>query len=63
MDPDEQYFSYENRLASFRNPQPVAKSRVSTAASRAPKALTWPHKTLSPVAVCVQVSNQSLQAG
>ncbi|KAG7287344.1 hypothetical protein NEMBOFW57_006854 [Staphylotrichum longicolle] len=51
MDSDEQYFCFENRLASFRSPQPVAKSRVSTAASRAPKALVWPHKTLSPVAL------------
>ncbi|GAB1319572.1 BIR-domain-containing protein [Madurella fahalii] len=39
---DEQYFVYENRLASFRGPQPVAKGRVS-------KALAWPHVALSPV--------------
>lgn len=46
--PDEQYFVYENRLASFQGPQPVTKRRASNASSRAPKALTWPHKKLSP---------------
>ncbi|KAJ9150729.1 Protein bir1 [Pleurostoma richardsiae] len=41
------YFIYENRLASFHGPQPVAKARRGSAAhSRAPKALTWPHKNL-----------------
>lgn len=43
--PDEQYFSYENRLASFQEPQPAAKGRVSN------KAVSWPHKSLTPVAV------------
>ncbi|KAH8911576.1 hypothetical protein BR93DRAFT_908647 [Coniochaeta sp. PMI_546] len=46
--PEEQYFVYENRLASFQGPQPVAKRRASNASSRAPKALNWPHKKLSP---------------
>ncbi|KAL2018239.1 hypothetical protein VTK56DRAFT_1146 [Thermocarpiscus australiensis] len=46
---DEQYFVYENRVASFRGPQPVTKGRVSSASSRAPKALHWPHKAPSPV--------------
>jgi hypothetical protein len=53
MDAEDQYFSLENRLASFRGPQPVSKGRPSAAASRAPKALAWPHKTLSPSAVRV----------
>ncbi|KAB5545891.1 hypothetical protein GE09DRAFT_222437 [Coniochaeta sp. 2T2.1] len=42
------YFVYDNRLASFKGPQPISKRRTSTASSRAPKALTWPHKKLSP---------------
>ncbi|ROW04520.1 hypothetical protein VMCG_05029 [Cytospora schulzeri] len=43
------YFIYDNRLASFNGPQPVAKRRASSAAqSRAPKALTWPHKSIKP---------------
>jgi len=46
-----QYFVYEARLASFHGPQPVSKRRVSTANSRAPKTLTWPHKTPNAVAV------------
>jgi hypothetical protein len=45
---DEQYFVFENRLASFRGPHPVSGSGAS---SRAPKTLQWPHKSLSPVAV------------
>ncbi|CAK7220124.1 hypothetical protein SCUCBS95973_004052 [Sporothrix curviconia] len=46
----EQYFVYDNRLASFQGPQPVAKRRPSAAAgSRAPKALTWPHKSPAPI--------------
>ncbi|CAK7207855.1 hypothetical protein SEUCBS139899_010670 [Sporothrix eucalyptigena] len=49
-DYDEQYFVFDNRLASFQGPQPVAKRRPSTAAgSRAPKALTWPHKSPAPI--------------
>lgn len=53
-DPDEWYFVYENRLASFQAPQPVAKRRGSNANSRAPKALTWPHKSLAPVDVSLR---------
>ncbi|KAH8899744.1 hypothetical protein GQ53DRAFT_200907 [Thozetella sp. PMI_491] len=45
---DEQYFVYENRLASFKGPQPITKKRASNASSRAPRALHWPHKTLAP---------------
>ncbi|TLD17048.1 uncharacterized protein PgNI_01405 [Pyricularia grisea] len=44
----DQYFVYENRLASFLEPQPVAKRRASNASSRTPKTLTWPHKFLPP---------------
>ncbi|KAH8847790.1 hypothetical protein MCOR27_001909 [Pyricularia oryzae] len=44
----DQYFVYENRLASFLEPQPVAKRRASNAGSRTPKTLTWPHKFLPP---------------
>ncbi|SPQ25479.1 031bdb73-5975-4446-a97e-f27b94bc82cc [Thermothielavioides terrestris] len=51
MELDDQYFIFENRLDSFRGPQPVSKGRVSSATSRAPKAMHWPHKTLSPVAL------------
>ncbi|KAK4098324.1 hypothetical protein N658DRAFT_477355 [Parathielavia hyrcaniae] len=51
MDPDGHYFVFENRLASFSGPQQVSKGRASTAGPRAPKALHWPHKTLSPVAL------------
>ncbi|EOO01117.1 putative at hook domain-containing protein [Phaeoacremonium minimum UCRPA7] len=46
-DMDDRYFIYENRLASFQGPQPVAKRRGSNAHSRAPKALQWPHKNLA----------------
>ncbi|KAK3294309.1 uncharacterized protein B0H64DRAFT_425184 [Chaetomium fimeti] len=51
MDAEEQYFAFENRLNSFQGPQPVSKGKASAAASRAPKALLWPHKTLSPLAL------------
>ncbi|KAK4126461.1 hypothetical protein N657DRAFT_670479 [Parathielavia appendiculata] len=51
MDTDGHYFVFENRLASFCGPQQVSKGRASTAASRAPKALHWPHKKLSPFAL------------
>lgn len=48
----EEYFIQENRLASFTVPQPVAaKRRGSNASSRAPKALSWPHKSLKPIDV------------
>lgn len=42
---------YENRLASFQGAQPIAKRGPSNASSRAPKALHWPHKSLSPADV------------
>lgn len=46
------YFIYDNRLASFNGPQTVAKRRTSSAAhSRAPKALSWPHKSIKPADV------------
>ncbi|POS77032.1 hypothetical protein DHEL01_v204569 [Diaporthe helianthi] len=45
----DEYFIYENRLASFHGPQRVIKRRASTAAtSRAPKTLSWPHKSIKP---------------
>ncbi|KAK4448490.1 hypothetical protein QBC34DRAFT_439237 [Podospora aff. communis PSN243] len=47
--PEDRYYVYENRLASFQGAQPVTKRRASNASSRAPKALHWPHKSLSPV--------------
>ncbi|KAK3378728.1 hypothetical protein B0T24DRAFT_522023 [Lasiosphaeria ovina] len=51
MAPNERYFVYENRLATFQAPQPVGKRRTSHAGSRAPKSLHWPHKSLSPASV------------
>lgn len=48
----DEYYIYDNRLASFTAPQAVAaKRRGSTASSRAPKALTWPHKSIKPAEV------------
>ncbi|KAK0620198.1 hypothetical protein B0T14DRAFT_456980 [Immersiella caudata] len=47
--PEDRYYVYENRLASFQGAQPVTKRRASNASSRAPKALHWPHRSLSPV--------------
>ncbi|KAK0715539.1 hypothetical protein B0H67DRAFT_537983 [Lasiosphaeris hirsuta] len=47
--PDNMYFVYENRLASFQGAHPGGKKRASNASSRAPKMLHWPHKSLSPV--------------
>ncbi|KAK3987194.1 hypothetical protein QBC44DRAFT_128143 [Cladorrhinum sp. PSN332] len=44
-DSDEIFFVYENRLASFQIPHPIENSGPGK-----PKVLTWPHKTLSPVA-------------
>ncbi|KAG8167291.1 hypothetical protein KVR01_002980 [Diaporthe batatas] len=45
----DEYFIYENRLASFHGPQRVTKRRASSAAtSRAPKTLSWPHKSIKP---------------
>ncbi|KAK7742986.1 hypothetical protein SLS63_000554 [Diaporthe eres] len=50
----DEYFIYENRLASFHGPQRVTKRRASTAAtSRAPKTLSWPHKSIKPADVCI----------
>ncbi|KAL2134689.1 hypothetical protein VTI74DRAFT_11093 [Chaetomium olivicolor] len=51
MADSDQYFAYENRLASFRGYQHASKGRVSSATSRAPKVFQWPHKILSPVAL------------
>ncbi|KAK0702075.1 hypothetical protein B0T26DRAFT_540269 [Lasiosphaeria miniovina] len=51
MAPNERYFVYENRLATFQAPQPVGKRRDSHAGSRAPKSLHWPHKSLSPASL------------
>lgn len=52
MDQDamEQYFIYENRLASFASPKSATKRRASHTSqqSRAPKSLPWPHKSISP---------------
>lgn len=50
----DEFFVYTNRLASFAKPQAVsAKRRISSASthSRAPKALSWPHKSIKPVDV------------
>ncbi|KAL2260113.1 hypothetical protein VTK26DRAFT_5990 [Humicola hyalothermophila] len=47
--PDDRYFVYENRLASFQVPHPIPKGADSE--SRASKTLQWPHKALSPVAL------------
>ncbi|KAG4435833.1 hypothetical protein IFR05_008692 [Cadophora sp. M221] len=43
----DQYFTYDARLASFQNTQPVAKRRASNASTKAGKSLKWPHKFLS----------------
>ncbi|KAH6634843.1 hypothetical protein B0J18DRAFT_487007 [Chaetomium sp. MPI-SDFR-AT-0129] len=51
MDADGFYFILENRLDSFQGPQPVSKGKASTAGGRGSKATSWPHKTLSPVAL------------
>lgn len=45
MEPVDRYFVFENRLDSFCSPQPV------TSKGKAGKTLSWPHKSLSPVAV------------
>jgi hypothetical protein len=44
----DQYFAYENRLASFQTAQQLSKRRASNASAKAPKSLRWPHKFLSP---------------
>ncbi|KAF5019646.1 hypothetical protein F66182_8350 [Fusarium sp. NRRL 66182] len=41
----DQYITYESRLASFHK---SAKKRGSTASGRGTKALSWPHKTITP---------------
>ncbi|KAK4173709.1 hypothetical protein QBC36DRAFT_244874 [Triangularia setosa] len=50
MDSEDVFFCLENRLASFQVAQASAKGRASSASSRGPKPLQWPHKTLSSVA-------------
>ncbi|KAK4134498.1 hypothetical protein BT67DRAFT_441675 [Trichocladium antarcticum] len=45
---DEQYFVFENRLASFRGPRAVSGSGAN---ARTSKTLQWPHKSLSPTAL------------
>ena len=42
---------YENRLNSFKVHHAATKKRASNAASRAPKTLQWPHKSLAPADV------------
>lgn len=56
MDAMDEFYIYENRLASFTDPQVVAtapKRRASNAStqSRSPKIMTWPHKSIRPVDV------------
>ncbi|RFU30538.1 hypothetical protein B7463_g5772, partial [Scytalidium lignicola] len=43
----DQYFTYQDRLASFQVAHPLPKRRGSNANSKAPKSLKWPHKFLS----------------
>jgi len=62
LSPEDQYFVYENRLASFQGSQPVTKRRASNASSRAPKVLTWPHKKLSPSSVRASLQYGHLDA-
>ncbi|KAG0649145.1 Chromosome segregation cut17 [Hyphodiscus hymeniophilus] len=42
----DEYFTYENRLASFQNAQQLSKRRASNASTKAPKLMKWPHKWL-----------------
>lgn len=42
------YITFESRVASYRYAQPVTGRRTSTAGSRVPKTLKWPHKFLLP---------------
>ncbi|TGO27803.1 hypothetical protein BPAE_0036g00140 [Botrytis paeoniae] len=42
------YITFESRVASYRNAQPLTGRRTSTTGSRAPKSLKWPHKSLLP---------------
>lgn len=48
----DKYFVYSNRLETFIQPRPIApKRRPSNASTRAPKTLSWPHKSIEPVDV------------
>lgn len=42
------YITFESRVASYRYAQPITGRRTSTAGSKAPKSLKWPHKLLLP---------------
>ncbi|KAA8564323.1 hypothetical protein MFRU_043g00370 [Monilinia fructicola] len=42
------YITLETRVASYRSAQPITGRRTSTAGSKAPKNLKWPHKFLLP---------------
>ncbi|THV48897.1 hypothetical protein BGAL_0222g00170 [Botrytis galanthina] len=42
------YITFESRVASYRNAQPLTGRRTSTTGSKAPKSLKWPHKSLLP---------------
>ncbi|TVY92092.1 Protein bir1 [Lachnellula willkommii] len=44
----DQYFAYENRVASFQTAHQLSKRRTSNASAKASKSLKWPHKFLSP---------------
>ncbi|KAK0391313.1 hypothetical protein NLU13_0814 [Sarocladium strictum] len=44
---DDQYFTYDGRLASFR----PTKKRASTTGGRAAKPLNWPHKRIAPASL------------
>lgn len=43
----DEYFAYDNRLASFQNAQHLSKRRASNASTKAHKSMRWPHKWLS----------------
>jgi hypothetical protein len=45
---DDQYFTYDARLASFNK---TTKKRASGAGGRGTKALNWPHKRILPANV------------
>jgi hypothetical protein len=49
-DIDERYLTFDARLASFQ-PTQAKKKRGSTAGGRGKKALTWPHKSITPESV------------
>lgn len=42
------YITLESRVASYRYAQPITGRRTSTAGTKAPKNLKWPHKFLLP---------------